>query len=140
MKVEVIKHAGKIAGYNFVPDNPAEEKVLATIADEKASLHQAFGIIGKNLHLIRQEYESYDLKTLEKLGEITSEEVKEEPTSYLACSECGSKDVQVKAWVYPNDNNSYAGDIDDGEVWCENCDEHVSLDLVELKTQKRKLE
>ena len=140
MKLELIKHAGKIAGYNFVPENPAEEKVLIAIAGEKTGNSHALVMTGKSLQFIRQGYEPHDIKTLTKLGEITTETVREKQDSYLVCSECGSKNVQVKAWVYPNENNSYAGDIDDGEAWCENCDEHVSLNWIELKNQKRKLE
>jgi hypothetical protein len=147
MKLELLQHAGKIAGYNLVPENPAEESVLKVIAkvyseaginiDDKAGFYPACGTESSRLQFIRQEYEPYDVKTLIKFSEITVEEVREEPEGYLVCAKCGSKNVQVKAWVYPNDNNSYAGEVDD-DAWCEDCDEQVYLNLVKPKKRKRK--
>jgi hypothetical protein len=146
MKLELLKHAGKIAGYHFVPENPAEESALKAISDGlgKAEEHPEdvfgfyyAGITEGRLQFIHRGFEAYDIKTLTKLGEITVAEVEEEADEYLVCSECGSKNVQIKAWVYPNENNGYACDAED-DAWCEDCDEHVSLDLIKCKARKGK--
>lgn len=43
------------------------------------------------------------------------------------CSECGSPNVQVPAWVNAN-TNEYIDDItDDTECWCEDCMKHTKL-------------
>jgi Zn finger protein HypA/HybF involved in hydrogenase expression len=145
MKIELLKHAGKIAGYNFVPENPAETGALKVISDGlgKAEEHPEdvfgfypAGITDGSLQFIHRGFEAYDIKTLTKLGEITVAEVEEEADEYLVCSECGSKNVQVRAWVDAN-TNRYESEID-GDAWCENCDEHVSLDLVKRKARKGK--
>lgn len=49
----------------------------------------------------------------------------------LVCSECGSTRVQRKAWVNANtheyiDDTDPDGD-DDGDNWCDECQEHTSL-------------
>ncbi|GAB6013317.1 hypothetical protein [Viscerimonas tarda] len=135
MKLELLEHAGKIAGYNFIPENPAEENALKAVFDNEKFPVREYS--KESMQFISAGYALHDIKTLTKLGEINISEVREEPKEYLVCAECGSKDVQVKAWVYPNDNNSYAGDIDD-DAWCEDCEDHVSLDLVKRKKKKSK--
>ena len=43
------------------------------------------------------------------------------------CSECGSPNIQVQAWVNAN-TNEYVDDItDNAECWCEDCDKHTKL-------------
>lgn len=43
------------------------------------------------------------------------------------CSECGSPNIQVQAWVNAN-TNEYVDDItDNAECWCEDCGEHTKL-------------
>lgn len=44
------------------------------------------------------------------------------------CSECGSPNIQVQAWVNAN-THEYADDIIDGanECWCEDCGKHTKL-------------
>ena len=43
------------------------------------------------------------------------------------CSECGSPNVQIQAWVNAN-TNEYVSDLcDSGECWCENCEKHTKL-------------
>jgi hypothetical protein len=147
MKLELIKHAGRIAGYKLVPENPAEESALKAIADGygKAEVYpdgvSAYGYAGSSesnsIEFIRQGFEKYDIKTLTKLGDITITEVVEEPAVYLVCSECGSKNVQLRAWVDAN-TNRYAGETDDEEAWCEDCQKSVGLELVKRKTKKGK--
>jgi Zn finger protein HypA/HybF involved in hydrogenase expression len=146
MKIELLKHAGRIAGYNLVPENPAETGALKAISDElgnaKEHPEDAFGfyyagIMNGSPQFIHKGFETHDIKTLTKLGEITVAEVEEEADEYLVCSECGSKNVQVTAWVNAN-TNRYTGDTDDDEAWCEDCDEHVTLDLIKRKARKGK--
>lgn len=43
------------------------------------------------------------------------------------CSECGSTNIQVQAWVNAN-TNEYVSDLhDSGECWCEDCMKHTKL-------------
>lgn len=43
------------------------------------------------------------------------------------CSECGSPNIQVQAWVNAN-TNEYVDDItDNAECWCEDCMKHTKL-------------
>lgn len=46
------------------------------------------------------------------------------PTIYRCC-ECGSTDVQIKAWVDPNNSNKYISETEDtGDNWCDSCEQH----------------
>jgi Zn finger protein HypA/HybF involved in hydrogenase expression len=46
------------------------------------------------------------------------------------CEECGSTDVEIKAWTYPNDDDKPSGgDIDRGDCWCNDCENHNRLEL-----------
>lgn len=42
------------------------------------------------------------------------------------CSECGSTNVQIQAWVDPNNNNSFVNS-DDEEGWCDSCEQHFKI-------------
>lgn len=43
------------------------------------------------------------------------------------CSECGSPNVQIQAWVNAN-TNEYVSDLyGSGGCWCENCEKHTKL-------------
>lgn len=48
------------------------------------------------------------------------------------CSNCGSEDIRLKAWVDPNNDNKYIDDADDGECWCDNCEEYTDIDTKEI--------
>ena len=46
----------------------------------------------------------------------------------FVCKECGSKKVQVKAWVNANNNEYISGAIiGEYDIWCEDCEEHCEL-------------
>jgi hypothetical protein len=52
----------------------------------------------------------------------------EEKDQILVCEECGSHNVETQAWVKVNENNKcsdYLGIDDDGNNWCNDCQEHV---------------
>lgn len=57
--------------------------------------------------------------------------VPEDEANPCRCAECGSKDVQRKAWVYPNENNKvieFCGYNEDSEDnWCDGCEEHTCI-------------
>lgn len=43
------------------------------------------------------------------------------------CSECGSPNIQIQAWVNAN-TSEYVSDLyGSGECWCENCEKHTKL-------------
>ena len=41
----------------------------------------------------------------------------------VVCNDCGSTDVEVKAWVNPNNDNEYKGSYDDDDGYCNDCGE-----------------
>lgn len=43
------------------------------------------------------------------------------------CSECGSSNIQVQAWVNATTNEYVDDVIDSSEGWCENCHKHTKL-------------
>lgn len=45
------------------------------------------------------------------------------------CSECGSPNIQVQAWVNAN-TNEYVDDIGGGECWCEDCQKHTKIKTI----------
>ena len=53
------------------------------------------------------------------------------------CAECGSSELQVRAWVNMN-TNEYVSECDDGEFWCENCETFVDFQE-EIKKEPEKI-
>ena len=49
----------------------------------------------------------------------------------LLCKVCGSKNIQIYAWVKPNSDNEYVDDIETKECWCEDCNDHAPTNWVE---------
>jgi hypothetical protein len=46
------------------------------------------------------------------------------------CVQCGSTDVQIRAWIHPNEDDRVSGFCSDGEDednWCNNCESHTEL-------------
>jgi hypothetical protein len=52
----------------------------------------------------------------------------------MYCTRCGSDDVQMKAWVKPNECDAYADECgcknEESDCWCESCQEHVQLEYI----------
>lgn len=47
---------------------------------------------------------------------------------YLVCSVCGGKNVQIKAWIDPNVNETIDDSyFDDEDTWCDDCKNHTGL-------------
>lgn len=46
------------------------------------------------------------------------------------CSICGGTNIQLQAWIDPNNNNNYIEGTEDSECWCENCQEHTKIKLI----------
>jgi hypothetical protein len=58
--------------------------------------------------------------------------------SLWLCPHCGSDNVETKMWVNPNTNT--IGDCDageDGDGWCNDCEQHGELILQELPVSKK---
>ena len=58
-------------------------------------------------------------------------------TVYI-CTHCQSDNVEVKAWVRPNNNNEYVDEVEGDEMgWC--CDEelHAVIETAELRDDAR---
>lgn len=49
---------------------------------------------------------------------------------YYCCNECGSTNIEVRAWVDPN-TDKYISDIDDGECYCRSCMRETPIKYVE---------
>ena len=62
-------------------------------------------------------------------------------TLLLVCENCGSQDVEIKAWIYAN-TGKYAGETDDSDKgYCPKCDKRVYLtDLEEYKRKQKENE
>lgn len=48
----------------------------------------------------------------------------------LYCSECGSSDVQIQAWVDANTHeyeSSVNNPLESQDCWCNDCEDHVNL-------------
>lgn len=43
------------------------------------------------------------------------------------CSVCGGTNIQLQAWIDPNNNNRYIEDTEDDECWCEDCQGHTKI-------------
>ena len=62
-----------------------------------------------------------------QLVEFNKDEALNSLNHRYVCSECGSPNIQVQAWVNAN-TNEYVDDItDNAECWCEDCDKHTKL-------------
>jgi len=54
------------------------------------------------------------------------------------CMSCGSDNVQVKAWVKPNQDNKMIDEVEGDELgWCEDCQQNVNVDTASLKESAR---
>lgn len=55
------------------------------------------------------------------------------------CSNCGSDDVEIQAWINANTNEvtSIGVGNDEDDCWCNNCEDHYSLELIEIDENKK---
>jgi len=50
------------------------------------------------------------------------------------CTHCQSDNVQIKAWVRPNNNNTYVDEVNPDELgWCEDCQLNSVIETVQVK-------
>lgn len=50
------------------------------------------------------------------------------------CDNCNSDNVQMKAWVNPNNGNAFISDVEDNQsFWCDDCCGHYSTTQTEMK-------
>lgn len=47
------------------------------------------------------------------------------------CSVCGGTNIQLQAWIDPNNSNKYIEGTEDDECWCEDCQEHTKIRKIE---------
>lgn len=52
--------------------------------------------------------------------------------SKYCCSICGGTNIQLQAWIDPNNNNRYIKDTKDDECWCEDCEENTKIKVIEV--------
>lgn len=55
------------------------------------------------------------------------------------CTECQSDNVQVQAWVRPNQGMQYVDEVNEGDQmgWCDDCDQSVMVDTTEVKRRAK---
>jgi len=55
------------------------------------------------------------------------------------CTNCNSDNVQIKAWVKPNENYKFFEEDggSDNEGWCDDCRNHVHLETAQLKVNAK---
>lgn len=46
----------------------------------------------------------------------------------FVCSECGSDNLMIMAWIDPNTNEIIA-DVDECNAWCDACQKEVRMDI-----------
>jgi hypothetical protein len=66
---------------------------------------------------------------------FVTEREEEDESQINVCECCGSRDIQVRAWVDGN-TNEYISDIDDSDddFWCDSCEEaHYFVSMKEYK-------
>lgn len=51
------------------------------------------------------------------------------------CTHCNSDNVQVKAWVRPNQGNEYVDEVNEGDElgWCDDCQKSVYVETASVK-------
>lgn len=52
---------------------------------------------------------------------------------------CGSDNVQVKAWVRPNQNNKFVDEVNEGDEpeWCDDCEFNSIIETAQLKADAK---
>ena len=48
----------------------------------------------------------------------------------FVCKHCGSDDVEIRVWMNPNTGQCGTDCEDNGECYCNNCNDYSKLDLV----------
>lgn len=54
--------------------------------------------------------------------------ISSESKMILVCGICSGTNVQIRVWVDAN-TLEYKSDTEDNDAWCEDCQEHVTLEL-----------
>ena len=45
------------------------------------------------------------------------------------CRNCGSDDVEIRAWIHQKTGNISGETGDDGDTWCNTCEGHHNVDI-----------
>ena len=69
----------------------------------------------------------------ERDGVVLTDKTK---TLYI-CTHCNSDNVQVKAWVKPNENNECVDEVPDEMGWCDDCDLPSQIQTTELSADAK---
>lgn len=55
--------------------------------------------------------------------------------SKFVCKNCGSENVEIKAWVNPNTNECnqthFIDEVEDEDTWCTDCETHGGIEVKE---------
>lgn len=119
------------------------EKEEWILPEELASFHAFASKSDAEQFVAEKGYSNYELK-IEEYHNDDIEEVtildgygniveinEDDPDDPLVCAVCGSTKVQVQAWVNANTHKfidlADPDNDDEGNNWCEDCEEHVPL-------------
>lgn len=109
-----------------------------------ALLGEALLDIGANL-VMSNPCIQYDFSNLQGYKKMDDKDV-------WYCTECGSRNVEIKQWVLPNSSDEPAGgdDLDRNDCLCQDCEDHTALEicdesrypeiLLQFQTQKQEQE
>lgn len=135
-------------GYNLVIDDDfaVEEKAYATL-----SISSCWEVPKKELQEVTRSLSNTENLSMRITGEEPRNEYFErgvfknsvwnfedspededtEDKDIWYCEECGSKNVEIKQWVRPNEGGIAGGNDspDKGDCWCEDCQEHTNLEI-----------
>ena len=63
---------------------------------------------------------------------------KEKTKWVYICMHCNSDNVQVKAWVKPNEDNKFVDEVEGDEMgWCDDCNLAAEIQTAEVKTDAK---
>ena len=54
-------------------------------------------------------------------------------TVITTCSECGSRDVEIRSWIHQRNGNISGETGDDADTWCNACEGHHGVEVEILK-------
>jgi len=65
---------------------------------------------------------------------IETQYMKTQKETVYQCTECEGRNVQVKAWVLPNQGMKYVDEVNEGDElgWCEDCQMNVYVETAEV--------
>lgn len=134
----------------FHQDDEIPTEFIKTIMADVFQSNMIKGLIGEQIHDDLKEnpkaflYDDdenpiYDSGMRDDYESIVTDYIrerfnKEGKTKYVyVCTQCNSDNVQIKAWVKPNEDNKFIDEVEGDEMgWCDDCNLPTEIDVAEL--------